>query len=268
MENNEYVSHNIARKFIEFDKQIRNIWYEYIYLEEVISNTPPINIPKRKITGTTRGTLDSKRTGTLKVNFLCTKNSQSHFIDAIIQFEQFIYYLSEQNFTVFPKKLGTEPLSGQKLTKLIYDKNSIVEILESIIEEKNRKIFYGNPVDIFLKDPCKFGYKKYFEDNYLQIIKYFKQIIATRNIIIHNNSRVDSKYLKETKSTTYKNKEIVIISSEFLRESILILNGLITELTNQYLTVNFSSTYRSKHIKMRADKFKHRTLTNYFKSFD
>jgi hypothetical protein len=47
--------------------------------------------------------------------------------------------------------LGTEPLSGQKLTKLIYDKNSIVEILESIIEEKNRKIFYGNPVDIFLK---------------------------------------------------------------------------------------------------------------------
>jgi hypothetical protein len=31
--------HNIARKFIEFDKQIRNIWYEYIYLEEVISNT-------------------------------------------------------------------------------------------------------------------------------------------------------------------------------------------------------------------------------------
>jgi hypothetical protein len=52
----------------------------------------------------------------------------------------------KQNFTVFPKKLGTEPLSGQKLTKLIYDKNSIVEILESIIEEKNRKIFYGNPV--------------------------------------------------------------------------------------------------------------------------
>jgi hypothetical protein len=41
--------HNIARKFIEFDKQIRNIWYEYIYLEEVISNTPLSIFPKEKL---------------------------------------------------------------------------------------------------------------------------------------------------------------------------------------------------------------------------
>ena len=268
MENRQFISHNIAVKFKNFDRKMRNIWYEYCYLNDFISNSPHPSIKKIKITGETGSYIDNKRLGGLKTHFLKTSNAQSHFIDTILLFEQFIYYMSKENFTAFPEKLGREPLSGQKLTQLIYKKNNIEDIISSIIEEKNRKIFYGNPVDIFLKDPCKFGYKKYFEDNYLQIIKYFKQIIATRNIIIHNNSRVDSKYLKETKSTTYKNKEIVIISSEFLRESILILNGLITELTNQYLTVNFSSTYRSKHIKMRADKFKHRTLTNYFKSFD
>ena len=268
MENRQFISHNFAVKFKNFDRKMRNIWYEYCYLNEFISNSLHPSIKKIKITGETGSYIDNKRLGGLKTHFLKTSNAQSHFIDTILLFEQFIYYMSKENFTAFPEKLGREPLSGQKLTQLIYKKNNIEDIISSIIEEKNRKIFYGNPVDIFKKDPCKFEYKDFFINNYSKELGYFSQIIATRNIIIHNNSKIDSKYLKETKNNTLKEKQHIDISSEYLRETILLLIGLVSELTKNYLETNFNNSYHSGLVERRVKNFRKRSSTNYFKCFE
>lgn len=253
----EYITENIVVKFKDFDRKMRNIWYEYVYLDKIITESKPVNFSCLSVADDDDAIINSNKCGGLKLTFIEDNNGKSHYIDAILLFEQFVYYLSKTNFSIFPKKLGKEPLSGQKLINMIYSENTIENVLQLVIEEKNRKIFYGNPSDIFEKDPCKFGHSTYFKHNYPNELIYFKKIIAIRNIIIHNNSRIDSKFIKEVRNSTYRRKEKIKITPEILKETIFFLIGLISELTCKFLENNFHSTiYSHSTLKKRKEKFK------------
>ncbi|HEM3505619.1 TPA: hypothetical protein U1B13_001592 [Streptococcus suis] len=160
--------------------------------------------------------------------------------------------MAEINSILFPKKLGDSPMDSKKLMDLVYNYAMVEEIIEKIVEEKVRSIFYGNPTAIFLKDPCKFELKNYFKDNYEKELGFFSKIIAYRNIIIHNDSRVDSKFLKECKYSDFILNQKITISTNYLIASIALLVGLAGEITTIYL--------REVH------KFEPRKTTNLYRS--
>lgn len=238
--NNEYQLQNLISKFKVYQMHMKDIWQDYNYLQQTIKSTKLRDMEIESLFNHTKKLKRARNLSGRKSSFLSYNNGKSHFIDAIITFEQFIYYLSKENFKHFPKKLGKEPMHAKKLMTLIYDQEDANTIIERIIEEKNRGIFYGNPIDIFTKDPCKFQVKNFFKDNYTQELTLFSEVIARRNIVIHNDSRVDSKYIKETKRTDIVNGQKMIINSDYLKGTIILLLGLSAELLSVYLKNNYN----------------------------
>ena len=107
-----------------------------------------------------------------------------------------------------------------------YSKDTKEEMISKIIEEKLRSIFYGNPLDIFEKDKVQLSFGKYFTDNYQHVLDEYKEITATRNVIIHNNGKVDRKYLREVVGTSYNLRNRIILERQYLKKTLSILEGL------------------------------------------
>ena len=57
-------------------------------------------------------------------------------------------------------------------------------MIDAIIEEKVRSIFYGNPVEIFTKDKCKLEIGDIFVREYPDSMVYYAEITGRRNAII------------------------------------------------------------------------------------
>ena len=93
-----------------------------------------------------------------------------------------------------------------------------------------RGIFYGNPIDVFLKDRAKLEFGTYFKDSHKSDVEKFKKIVAARNLIAHNNGRIDRKYQREADSSATLGRALVI-NREFLKDSIYILSLLAAEST-------------------------------------
>jgi hypothetical protein len=88
------------------------------------------------------------------------------------------------------------------------------------------RIFYGNPLDFFQKDKARLEFKDFFKSNYQPQLEQYTEIVARRNIIVHNGGKVDRKYLREVNGATAKLGSVVYLSSDYLRESIVIMEGL------------------------------------------
>ena len=256
---NQFISQNIITKFKQFEAKMKDNLQEYIMLNKAMReyNLEDISYPSI-YTGELIYCKAAFYSGK-KSHFIDFKNSKLHFIEAITMFENYINYLAEINFNNFPRKLGNSPLESSKLMTLIYEYEHSDDIIEKIIEEKVRSIFYGNPKNIFLKDPCKFELKNYFIDTYKVEITYFSNIVARRNAIIHNNSRVDTKFLKECENSNYIINDKIIISEDYLLATISLLVGLAGEVTSVYLENVYRCTPRKSSILYQSTK-KFRTL--------
>lgn len=114
----------------------------------------------------------------------------------------------------------------QKLLKLIIDSPDKDDIIDKLIEEKIRGIFYGNPSDFFLKDKGKLNFKSTFNDSYDNSIILYKEIIARRNIFAHNSGKVDNKYLREVDNPQFTINKKAIIDIDYITQTIRILTGL------------------------------------------
>ncbi|WP_062060843.1 hypothetical protein [Cellvibrio sp. OA-2007] len=131
-----------------------------------------------------------------------------------------------------PEKLNSrdslETIDRQyKLLDTIISKSSREEIIGSIIEEKVRSIFYGNPLDYFLKDSkTKLGFGNHFKDHHSINLEIFCEITARRNLYAHNAGRVDSKYIREVKSPAFTIGRKAIIDKDYLRRTIIVLRGI------------------------------------------
>jgi hypothetical protein len=115
-----------------------------------------------------------------------------------------------------------------KLLKIVIDSADREEIIRKIAEEKIRSIFYGNPTDFFTKDKANIGLGDYIKNNYKNAIGNYQEIVARRNISIHNNGRVDRKYLREVGRSSSKLGQKLQINREYFKSALVILRGLAT----------------------------------------
>lgn len=146
-------------------------------------------------------------------------------METVLLVEDYIFDLISGVYLDYPKKLLSEEnnendvgnKSGyQKLVKLILDSRDHAEVIDKLVKEKIREIFYGNPVDVFLKDKAKLEFGSYFKDNHNAEIVKFKMIVAIRNLIAHNNGRVDRKFIREADSAVII-CQIAKIDRQFLK---------------------------------------------------
>ena len=123
--------------------------------------------------------------------------------------------------------IGEESIGRQdKLINIIIDSDNKNQMIERIVEERIKGLLYGNPADFFIKDKAKLNFKDNFKDNHMDLIEKYIEINARRNIYIHNNGRVDSKYLSEVKNSQYIKGQIAKIDKEYIKLTINTLMGL------------------------------------------
>ena len=159
---------------------------------------------------------------------------RSSLVESVITFEDFLSYIIYTVYSDYPGKLlsvdeGNQIESSDRKSKLL---NTIIhsenkeEIIDKLIEEKSRSIFYGNIVDFFIKDRAKLEFRDHFKVELSDPIKKnLAEILARRNIIVHNNGRIDRKYIRETNSSEPLGKKIKI-DEQYLKYSIITLQGI------------------------------------------
>lgn len=154
-------------------------------------------------------------------------------------------YLQDLTYRIYRdhthKLSGTEetPEQKEKLIKIILESEEKDEMIAKIAEEKIRGIFYGKPSDFFTKDKAKIGIDKNIETHFKLAIEHYQEIVARRNIYVHNNGKVDRKYLREVKNSNYKLGQKPKIDKAYLKQSILILHGLSSVVTKQTIQANY-----------------------------
>jgi hypothetical protein len=155
---------------------------------------------------------------------------RSVFVDSIVSFEGYITDLMAIVYRQYPARLrgdGSEPSVREvTLMEIVLASLSRDEIIEHLIEERTRSIFYGNPIDVFSRDKARLEFKTYFTEKHSQAIEQLQEVIARRNIIIHNQGAVDRKYLRETRSSSARLGQKLGVDGKYLRNSLYLLRGI------------------------------------------
>jgi len=174
-------------------------------------------------------------------------------LNAVSVTEDFLQKVTFRIYRDFEGKLETSmetPEQQSKLLKVIIDSTDKTEIIGRIAEEKIRGIFYGNPADFFEKDKARIGLNNHFKDNYKLALEEYKEVIARRNVLTHNNGKVDRKYLREVKTPTFSLGDKVTIDKTYLKHSIFLLHGLSTVVVEQVIKNNYGAVkLKEKHDK-------------------
>ena len=131
-------------------------------------------------------------------------NGYVYFVYLISSFEQCISDAVYITYTAKPELIDPNldqtsvPAQDTKILKMILESSDYKEIIDKVVEERIRGIFYGNPMDIFEKDKCRMKIGSWFKDNAETELQVLREAILRRNLIVHNNGRVDRRYLRET----------------------------------------------------------------------
>jgi hypothetical protein len=166
------------------------------------------------------------------------------FLDGVITTENYLKDIALIVYEDFPDRLKNEggieaDKREEKLLNIILDSFDKEEMLSKITEERIRGIFYGNPIDFFKKDRANLRLKNFFASNHALTLEHFTEIIARRNIYIHNDGRVDRKYLREVPNSLYRLDSKAPISTFYLRHSLMILRALGLLVTNISVKENY-----------------------------
>lgn len=228
----------ISKRFRAYDKTIRDIWEVYNFhnyylpiLHKQITNgdIPVFTMPsmpnlevKQKNRDDTLGVIS---------HISAQLNSQRGLIVAVSQTEVFLQYLMTRVLRDFPGRLavGAQIETGArelKILEVIIGSTGRREIIDKLIEERVRSLFYGQPTDFFLKDKAKLGFGDHFATKCAAAVDRYAEITARRNLLIHNDGRVDRKYLREVPSGTLKLGQKAIVDQEYLRQALLTVRGL------------------------------------------
>lgn len=238
-------AHSIARvhrRYRGFQKDQRDVWESFCIVDfygpkikdAVKSGTlPPLDIDR--IWNNSSRTLGKDDTYGALSSLIHKGNYRRTLLEAVLLFEDYMSDLISGVYADYPMKLlseaDSENKSGyQKLVRLILESKDREEMIERLIEEKVRGIFYGNPVDVFLKDKAKMEFGTYFKDSYKVQVGEFKKIVAARNLIAHNNGCIDRKYQREADPTATLGKTLVI-NRQFLKDSVYVLSLLAAHAT-------------------------------------
>ncbi|RDK07770.1 hypothetical protein [Cupriavidus lacunae] len=253
----------IHTRFKTFDKEMRDIWESY-NLVELLAKEGHRLLKDGTIEPLTMATLygGNNKTLSLKDTFgaidhLRRKSEpRTILLEAVAYFEDYLGWLTETVLLDDPSLLKSDAPNSEKeeakLINLIVGSSDREEIIERIVEEKVRGIFYGNPVDFFIKPKTKLRFQKYFETKCQTQLAQYAEITARRNVIAHNNGRVDRKYMREVANPIFKLNQTVSLSDSYLRESIGLLLCLAARATELVLIGHYSATANGK-LRERLD---------------
>jgi hypothetical protein len=228
----------ISKRFKTYDKTIRDIWEAYhfhsFYLPVLHDLIKKENVPALELPALGGPKVHvQKRNNTLGAisHILAKVSPQRSLIVAVSQSEAFLQYLAVRVFRDFPGRLlgggDTDQRAREmKLLEVMVKSASRAEMLDKVIEERVRGIFYGAPSDFFLKDKAKLGFGDHFSTNCPDAVNKFVELCARRNVLIHNDGKVDRKYLREAPGSTFKLHETISVDEPYLREALLTLRGL------------------------------------------
>jgi hypothetical protein len=239
-------------RFKQFDKDMRDAWESFCLVRELAVEAHN-SLKAKTIDPPHLEQLSGKQK---KLSRLDTFGAISHLkdkaqprttlLEVVACFEDYLSWLVETVLIDFPYLLkGNAPQAekeGQKLLDLIVDCTDRAEMLEHLIEEKVRGIFYGNPIDVLTKTKAKVNFGTYFAQKCAVQLRQYSEIVARRNAIAHNNGRVDRKYLREVSGTTLKLGQVVPLPSSYLRDSIVLLRCLAGRATELILFNHYSKT--------------------------
>jgi hypothetical protein len=229
----------ISKRFRAYDKTIRDIWESYhfhnFYLPIVHRMVKKGDLPAFVLPGLGQAAGTHARTSSDTLGAI-SHISQSvspprSVIYAVSHTESFLQYLAIRVLRDYPKRLTgkeAEPNAREeKLLDIILNSDSKREMLDRIIEERVRALFYGAPVDFFLKDKARLGFGVTFKDTrYKAALDTFAEVTARRNLLIHNDGRVDRKYLREVENSGFALGQKLPVDTEYLLNALITLRGL------------------------------------------
>ncbi len=246
-----------------FMQNMKNIWEEYSYLEQTIKAAKPKEFELKSMYSPSVTKKKKTDAGGMQNKFLTGENAKSHYITAIGLFEKYISTLAANVYFDCPRKMSSAGMDSDKLFDLIIDCDEKDEMIDRIIEEKLRSIFYGNPVDVFKKDKCKLELKNVFSEKYPDSLKFYSEIVGRRNAIVHNDGRVDKKFLRENPGTAYKEKQKIIITEDYLRGAIGLMLGIAAVTTSCVVENIYGETTQGK-LKSIFDSFERCNKTGWY----
>ena len=249
----------IHKLFKSYRQKYRHIWEEYSFvhyygphLHTSIKNgelnplefSPFLNNPNETIT------MNAGKSLAVLGQVIRNSISNRVLLDSIGAFEDLVAKIAGVVYRDYPGKLigsieGTDS-ENFKLAQVVISSNDRDEIIERMIEEKIRSIFYGNPVNIFKKDSAKLELGPIFSDTYRVLLTEYAEITARRNIIIHNSGRVDRKYIREVKNCQYKLGNKAPITDAYLRRALALLEGMAAITAETVIANVYSGSVRGK----------------------
>jgi len=227
----------IVSRFTKYRSYLSDIWCSYClidhYLPEVHENLkhgilqPFSHISYAKGSQQPHSLVD---TYGLISHTLSKVNPRRALIDAVSFTEDYLQYLTTIVYRTFPGKLAGSDIEStdriDKIIDVILKSDDKEEMIDRLVEEKVRNIFYGNASLFFLKDRARLGFKDYFFSHHQVATANYMEILAYRNALIHSDSRVDRKFLKEAPNSKLLLGQKIKITSAFLAKSLITLRGL------------------------------------------
>lgn len=246
----------IHTRFKNFDKEMRDIWESFCLVEMLTKEghrlikegiIPPLTM---NTLGGGNKTWNEKNTYGALHHLKSKSQPRTTLLEAVGCFEDYLGWLTAVVLTDDPSLLDSGGVCTEreelKLINLILDCDDKDEILERIIEEKIRGIFYGNPVDFFVKPKTKLRFNKHFESKCQVQLEQYAEITARRNVITHNSGKVDRKYLREVASPAFTLNQTVTLPDTYLCDSILLLLCLAARATELVLIGHYQVVAKGK----------------------
>jgi len=256
----------ISKRFKAFDKNIRDIWEAYQFhrfylpvLHRMIKKEeiPALSLPSL---GTLNKTQQKPGDTLGAISHITSQVSPQRTLTvAVSHTEAFLQYLVVRVLRDHPARL----LSGQpeqgareaKLLEIVVNSADKWEMLDKIIEERVRALFYGPPADFFLKDKAKLGFGDYFTQNCMAAVERYIEITGRRNVLIHNDGRVDRKYLREVPGTTFMLGQKPPVEEAYLQMALQTLRGLAATAGVLVCERVYANTVPSGRMRVRYDNF-------------
>lgn len=277
-ERKQYGGPNISKLFRVFNSNLNEIWDDYIsinfYLRKIhegVKSGDVVPVSILKLVLKPRLQPADRKVIYGIIQRIGKKTSGIHaFIDAVTLFEHFMSKLVLTVYMDFPNKLrglNKDPVEEadtrrKKLLDVILESADRDEMIAKLIEEKIRGFFYGNPSDLFEKDKANIGFKTHFKENQRSLVGAFQEITARRNIIMHNDGRVDQKYLSEVPGSALKLGDASFIDEVYLKEALLAIKELAASSAQLVATNIYKSPAKGKVDKVQKAAGRRRVAEN------
>ncbi len=262
-----HVNSEITGLFINFRKRIINTWRDYNYLDYSTRelkktceiNPKSVNLRISNLYNNGIKTFYFKDVWGMTERIIVNSLPSKTLIEAISLTEHFLQDLSKIVYKEFPEKISTRDAVEQigqqiKLMETIMNSDDKDEIIDKLIEEKIRGIFYGKPTDFFEKDKAKLGFGKIFKEDYQTALNKYLEITGRRNVWIHNNGKVDRKYKRENPTSTLNLGAKLCIERNYLKESIILLKDISGLATKLVMTNNFAAVKYHKFMNSSVNQ--------------